>query len=178
MSTKTLMTVEEFVQMNTDETEGFELVDGELILLSSPAPLHARVRGRLERLIASYFEQNPIGEAFGETDCRISGDTVRCPDISVFLGERQNFDVTKIPIPYAPDIAVEVLSQSEKVLEVNRKVLDYLAAGGQEVWLLDQANCEVFVHTATAVRVYKEADRLETPLLPGFAAPLKDLLAG
>ena len=72
MSTKTLMTVEEFVQMNTKETEEFELVDGELILLSSPTPLHARVRGRLERLIASYFERNPIGEAFGETDCRIT----------------------------------------------------------------------------------------------------------
>ena len=35
MSTKTLMTVEEFAQLRTADTEAYELVEGELIPLSS-----------------------------------------------------------------------------------------------------------------------------------------------
>ena len=44
MSTTTLMTVEEFARMSTPETVDFELVEGELIPLSSGTPLHAKPR--------------------------------------------------------------------------------------------------------------------------------------
>ena len=44
MSTKTLMTVEQFAQRNTADTEDFELVEGELIPLSSGTPLHSEIR--------------------------------------------------------------------------------------------------------------------------------------
>ena len=178
MTAKTLITVDEFAQMNFGETEDFELVDGELIPLASPTPLHARVRGKLEHLLRSYFERSPIGEAFAEIDCRITTVIDRRPDLSVFLGERRNFDVTRIPAPCAPDIAVEVLSPSEKVLELNRKILDYLGADCQEVWLLDQPNCEIFVHTGTSIRVYKAKDVLGSRLMPGFSVSVGGLLAG
>jgi Uma2 family endonuclease len=42
MSTKTLMTVEEFAQMHTAETEDYELVDGELIPLPTGTPRSCR----------------------------------------------------------------------------------------------------------------------------------------
>jgi hypothetical protein len=38
MATKALMTVEEFVQMSTADTESYELVDGEPVLLPSGTP--------------------------------------------------------------------------------------------------------------------------------------------
>jgi hypothetical protein len=38
MSTKTLMTVEQFARMHTADTEDYELVEGELIPLSSGTP--------------------------------------------------------------------------------------------------------------------------------------------
>ena len=85
----------------------------------------------------------------------------------MFLGPRAEFDRNRIPIPYAPDIAVEVLSPSESAIDVRRKVRDYLRAGSREVWLVDDANGEVVVHTDGALKLITE--RLETPLLPGFA---------
>ncbi len=178
MSTKTLMTVEQFVQLDRAENQDFELVDGELIPLSSPVILHAIIRERLARLIGNYLEKNPRGGLVCETDCRIKHDTVRRPDVSIFLGERwQNLDVYSIPVPFAPDIAVEVLSPSEHIMDVNRKVRDYQSAGSKEVWLLDHAICEVHVRTRAGMRILEAGDLLESPLLPGLSVRVADLLS-
>ena len=179
MSTKTLMTLEQFVQMDRAENQDFELVDGELIPLSSPIILHGIIRDRMVRLIGNYLDRNPIGGAVSETDCRINHDTVRKPDLSIFLSERwQQLDIYGIPAPYAPDIAVEVLSPSEHIMDVNRKVRDYLSAGSKEVWLLDHAICELHVRTKTGVRVLEGIDQLESTLLPGLSLSVADLFAG
>lgn len=177
MSTTTLMTVEQFARIQTAETEDYELVEGELVPLSSATPLHAKVRRRAERLVEDYFERNPIGEAFAEIDCRLSDYTVRRPDLSIFLGERsKQFDLNQIPVPFSPDIAVEVLSPSERAIDVNRKALDYLGAGSREVWLLDNTNGEVFVQTDADIRLLRGKDAIESPLLPGFSHAVSDLL--
>ena len=145
------MTVEQFAQMHTAETERFELVEGELIRLSSGIPLHGEVRDLILYFLLGYFRNEPIGEVIAEIDCRLGPNTIRCADVSVFLGERaKRIDMRTIPIPFAPDIAVEVLSPSEAAIAVNRKIHNYLDAGCQEVWLFDADNCNVFVHAAAA----------------------------
>jgi Uma2 family endonuclease len=68
MSAKTLMTVEQFAQMQAADTENYELVDGGLIPLSSGTPLHAKIRDLIGHLLWIYFKSNPIGESFGEID--------------------------------------------------------------------------------------------------------------
>jgi Uma2 family endonuclease len=133
MATKHLITVEEFSQMETADNEWYELVDGELIPLPSPTPLHGIIRDRIARLIGNYFDRNPIGGAIAETDCRVIGETVRRPDLSIFLADRwQQLDLKTVPVPSAPDIAVEVCSPCEHVIDVTRKVREYLASGAQE----------------------------------------------
>jgi len=176
MSTKTLMTVERFGQMKTEDTEDYELVEGELIPLSGGTPRHAKIRGRAERLLNSYFERNPIGDAYGEIDCRTNAETIRRPDLSIFLEERLNeIDLDKIPTLVAPDIAVEVLSPSEAAVNVRRKAREYLHAGSKEVWFLDHANREIVTQTRTGMRLLQESDLVETPLLPGFSVKVADL---
>jgi Uma2 family endonuclease len=178
MDTKTLITAEEFAQMHTAEREDYELVDGELIPLPSARPRHNKVRYRLHRRIDDYFEQNPIGETFDEVDCRVAEDGVRRPDLSIFLtGGAGRVDEMQIPVPFAPDIAVEVLSPSEAAVDVNRKIRDYLDGGGQEVWILDCENGEVFVHTRLAIRKLAGDAVLDSPLLPGFAVPVNQALS-
>jgi Uma2 family endonuclease len=126
----------------------------------------------------NYFKGNPIGEALGGVDCRLADDTVRRADVSVFLSSEhlQQMDRDKIPVPFAPDIAVEVLSPSERAIDVRRSVRDYLRAGSKEVWLLDHANGEVLVHTATGIRMLQGTDILESGLLPGFSAAVAELV--
>ena len=177
MSTKTQMTVEEFGQLQTGETEDYELVDGELIPLSSGTPRHNRIRSFLTHLLWSYFTKNPIGLVMDETDCQVAPKVVRRPDVLIFLGERvRQADFDRIPIPFVPDIAVEVLSPSESAIGVRKKVREYLQAGAKEVWLVDQANAEVVIHTEPGVRILRVPETLETALLPGFSVPIVELL--
>lgn len=178
MATKELMTVEQFAQMETADTEVYELVDGELIPLASPSPLHCIIRDRLGRLSWSYFDHNPIGGAIGELDCRVADGRVRRPDLSIFLGDRWGqLNLKQSPAPFAPDIAVEVISPSEHMIDVNRKVHEYLNAGSQEVWLLDPENLELHVRTNSDSWVLSATDTLASPLLPGFSAGVAMLLA-
>ena len=178
MSTKALMTVEQFAQMVTGETEDYELVDGELIPLASGTPKHNMVRDLLFLFLGNHLRAHPVGKAIVELDCQLNSDMIRRPDISVFLGERlQQIDPNRVPAPFAPDIAVEVLSPSESAIDVRRKVRDYLRAGTQEVWLVDAANGEVLVHTNAGIRVLQAADPVSSPLLPGFGVTVAELLA-
>jgi Uma2 family endonuclease len=178
MSTKALMTVEQFAEMRTGDTEDYELVEGELIALPSATPVHASIRDLVGHLIWMYFRGNPIGKSYGEVDCQVSDEVVRRPDVSVFLGRERlgQIDENRIPIPFAPDIAVEVLSPSESAIEVRRKVREYLRAGTREVWVLDHDNGEVLIETEGGIRVLQGADTLESTLLPGFSAPVADLI--
>ena len=177
MSTKVLMTVEQFAQLQTSDTEDYELVEGEVIPFSTRTPRHNKTRDLIGHLLWSYFKSNPIGESFGENDCRTADDTVRRPDVSVFLNDRlKQIDMDKIPAPFAPDIAVEVLSPSESAVNVRRRVREYLRAGGKEVWLLDHKNAEILVHTSTGIQVMHGSDILVSPLLPGFSTAVAELV--
>ena len=176
MSTKTLMTVEQFAGMITADTENYELVEGELVPLSSGTPFHAKILRHLMRLIEDFFEANGLGDGYPGLDCRTGERSVRRPDVSVFLADRaKRIDRYQVPVPFAPDIAVEVLSPSERAVDVNRKVREYLAAGATEVWLLDENNQEVFIHSAAGIRRLEATESIETPLLPGFSASIADL---
>jgi Uma2 family endonuclease len=179
MATKTLMTVEEFAQMNVPEMEDYELVEGELMALPSATPNHGLICENVSVFIGVYFRENRIGKVLSEVDCRVADDTVRRPDRSIFLSARlQQIDPKRVPIPFAPDIAVEVLSPSEIAIDVNRKIRDYLGAGSTEVWILDYDNGELFVHTKAGIRMLVGNEALESPLLPGFSVRMSDLLAG
>jgi len=57
MATPALRTVEEFAQMETAETEAYELVDGVLLPLPSCTPWHNIIRDRLNSLILNYVDQ-------------------------------------------------------------------------------------------------------------------------
>ena len=178
MSTKTtLMTEEEFAQMKTADTERYELVEGELVPLATGLPIHSIVRDNLGFVLHGYFRNSPIGVAIGEMDCRILPGTIRCPDVAVLIGEKAVlFDRRKYPIPFAPDIAVEVLSPSESAMDVNVKINEYLRGGCQEVWVIDHVSEEMFVHTGSkSVRLVLGDGAIESPLLPGFSARLGDL---
>lgn len=178
MSTKALMTVEQFAQMRTSDTEDYELVEGELIPLSSGTLRHAKIRDCAGDLLRAYFRRNPIGEAYAEVDCRVNAEEVRRPDLSIFLNEslsRLNMD--KIPAPFPPDIAVEVLSPSENAIDLRHKVRDYLRGGSKEVWLLDYSNREVQLNTAGGIRIIEESGILESPLLPGFVLNVRQTLS-
>lgn len=59
-------------------------------------------------------------------DCRTIHGTIRRPDLSVFLQAKpQQPDLDGYPIPFAPDLAIEIFSPSESAIDLNRKINEY-----------------------------------------------------
>lgn len=177
MSTKTLITVEEFAVMRTADDEQYELVDGELVPLPTGNADHSFIRDILGHILYAYFQKYQNGRATAEMDCRILPEIIRRPDVSVFLLEKaQRIDRKQYPIPFAPDIAVEILSPSEFAMDLNRKIAEYMKAGCLEVWVIDHSSDKMFIHTdSNTVRVVRGGETIETPLLPGFSISLHQL---
>ena len=79
----------------------------------------------------------------------------------------------------APDVAVEILSPSNRAGEVNAKVLAYLEAGCRQVWIVDPERRTVAVHTPDGLaRLHREDDTLDGgDALVGLSVRVGDLLA-
>ncbi|MDQ6676028.1 MAG: Uma2 family endonuclease [Acidobacteriota bacterium] len=95
----------------------------------------------------------------------------------MLLGDRATkLNRFQVPVPGAPDIAVEVISPSERTTESLRKVDRYLALGVREVWQIHpNAPRQVMVHTQDTVRKVSREAMLETGLLPGFVLSISAL---
>ena len=96
----------------------------------------------------------PRGEVHaGEVGCilRRDPDTTVGIDVAYFSAEvmaRQTDGTTLVE--GAPQLAVEVLSPSDKTEEIRDKVLEYLAAGVELVWVVDPYFHTVTVHRPSA----------------------------
>ncbi len=110
---------------------------------------------------------------------RLWAGRVRMPDVAFTSWDRMpgRRRPTR-PVPdLAPNLAVEVLSQSNTPAEMRLKRQDYFTAGVQLVWEVNPDARTVSVYTAREdATVLAETDTLDGgSVLPGFALPLRDL---
>jgi Uma2 family endonuclease len=112
---------------------------------------------------------------------RLWAGRVRIPDVAFFPWDRMpNRRRPPQPIPtLGPDLAVEVLSQSNTPAEMLLKRRDYFTATVRLVWEVDPEARTVAVYTAPEVfTVLGEADTLDGgAVLPGFTLPVRELFA-
>ncbi|CAK0759198.1 Uma2 domain-containing protein [Gammaproteobacteria bacterium] len=105
-----------------------------LIVMSPAKNRHAIRQGRILRILLRLM--GDIGEAFPE--CPIeTDDGTKVADVVWISPQRyaqvKNQDVCFI----APEICIEVISESNTEREMQFKTQLYLAAGAEEVWLCD-----------------------------------------
>ena len=173
MGAKTLITVGDFDRLEEPDELDYELDEGELVVMTKPRPLHNRIAERVFRALDRYLESHPVGEAFiFEYLFVLSPSTKRAPDVSFLRAERAKKIDPNADIPGAPDLAVEVLSPTDTVTAMRRKIRQYFSAGAQCVWIVypETREVEVWLEAARPQAVLQETDLLEAPdLLPGFA---------
>ena len=87
-------------------------------------------------------------------------------------------DLDTIPIPGAPDLAVEVISPTERASESQDKVRAYLRNGTREVWQIFPRSRTVSVHTPTGRIVLEPGSAMTSALLPGCLEWIDQLFAG
>ena len=188
MSTTTrLITADELLVMPRRDGQGnqcrFELVRGELRTMSLAKPLHGIICSRLTMRLGGFVEENDLGETFGaETGFLVERDpdSVLGADVAFVSHEHlaavESFEKY---FPFAPDLAVEVLSPGDTVREINEKVSMYFAAGARAVWVFNPKKKTAAIYDSpTGVHVLSENDTLEGgDVLPGFKLELSKLFS-
>ena len=173
---KRYMTESDLMSLDDDSCR-HELVAGVIVAEPFPTHDHDRTFRRVLRLLGDFAESHELGEVFGETGYVLARDpdTVRGPDVSFISRERlRGFDGARL-FSGAPDLAVEILSPSNRRGEMHAKVADYLAAGARLVWVVDpKRNSVTTYRTLLAPRRVELGQTLDgEDVLPGFVVPLE-----
>lgn len=161
------------------ETEGKrELVGGE-VKTEMPGGLHGDIALGIGTQLRQWAKAGNHGYTGVEAGYLLAQnpDFVRLPDVSFVSANR--IPETGIPEAFwtiAPDLAIEVVSPSEKADDIQEKVFDYLLAGTVMVWVVYPRTQQVVVHTPDGIaRTLKGQDRLEFEVLPGFTCTVHEL---
>jgi Uma2 family endonuclease len=175
--TAKLMTAEELAEMPEDGNR-YELVDGELIAVAPSFARHGRIAGRVVVSLGSHVESRGLGAvlvADAGFVLRRGPDTVRAPDAAFVRKGRAIEDAF---LQGAPDLAVEVVSSSDRYSEVDAKVREYLRAGCRMVVVIDPRNETATVHTPSAATLLSIDDTIDgADVVPGWRLPLRGLFA-
>src|SRR5437773_12326173 len=117
MSTKILLTVEEFLQLpevSAENNRRYELRNGELVEMGETTFWHNAVRDEIFFLLRKFARDAKRGDAFCETGFRIDSNNWYRADVVFWDSEHlRSIDHDQTPIEIVPQLVVEVASPSE-----------------------------------------------------------------
>jgi Uma2 family endonuclease len=170
MSIEELELVEELEQLEQEEQK---VVSG----------LHGVIGTRLVRILGNYVEDNSLGYVVGDNvdfDIPGLGTKTKKPDGAYFNATKSPYvdDV----LPFAPDLAIEVFSQTDGWKNTLKKARLYLKAGTKLVWIIDPYTKSVLVfrpNEEIPARVSGDTELSgEGAVLPDFKLKLSKLFEG
>jgi Uma2 family endonuclease len=180
MSVKTLTTAEEFLEMATSAP--CELVRGEVVEMGNPGARHGFVCVRVAVILSRWADSLRAGYVLSNNSGIVTErdpDTVRGADCQFISAARLPVGLPERGYPNVPpDLAVEVISDSDRWDEITRKVSEYLGAGVAEVWIIDPAIEAILVYRLD--RLPSRSDRaseLVSDALPGFKCRVAELFS-
>jgi len=148
----------------------------------SPSSRHQIVLMRIGYGLMTHVEQEKVGICiFSPLDLILSEVNVFQPDM-VFISNARKGIIFPEGLRGVPDLCVEVLSPSNKQLDLKIKRLMYARYGLAELWIVDPKANTIRVFRLQedphrAVATYRVGDKLTTTLLPGFSLDLAEVFA-
>jgi Uma2 family endonuclease len=132
-----------------DDGNRYEVLDGELYMMSSPSSRHQLVVGEVYRQLSNSLVGKSCKPFVSPMDVRLfyeedgSDDTVVQPDVFVVCDKDK---IGKNSINGAPDFVIEVLSPSNSVFEMSIKQVVYERSGVKEYWMIDPDKKELMMY--------------------------------
>jgi Uma2 family endonuclease len=157
----------------------YELLEGDLIM--SPVHLnHSIVCMRITSRLLHFVEPRALGQLLDSSiGCRLAEDLLLSPDVS-FVSKERLKKIGLVPDKFlagAPDLVVEVLSPSDRMRQINRKLDHYFEYGTKLAWLVNWRKQQVQVYTADSIESLTNLDDVLTggSVLPGFKCKLRKI---
>ena len=178
MVTAIRLTYEDYAK--TPEGERYELIDGELITVTSPNIAHQDNRMELGYRMTNFVKMNHAGVVYiPPTDVVLSDNDVVQPDI-MFISKERNHIITYANIQGAPDLVAEILSPSTARRDWGVKRELYAKHGVKEYWIADPANKIVWVMLLTngvleIQQTCHPGDTITSSVLAGFTVKVDDI---
>jgi Uma2 family endonuclease len=182
VATQTLVSFEQFLELSEREDLRVEFDEGVVIEMAPAAFKHGTVQGTVIAALKSYADGAGsdllVSVAAG---FRLAPKVARIPDVC--LVRRATFAaMKKIRGWYqgAPELSVEVVSPGDSATDIDRKIDQYLAAGGESVWLVYPETRHVMIYrrAGEALRLSCGQAIEEPGLLPGFHLAVEAIFAG
>jgi Uma2 family endonuclease len=175
-----LLTAEDLYEL-ADHGYRYELVAGELRVGQPAGFRHSEIAFYIGYRLASHVYAHGLGAVTGADGGFVLArrpDTVRGPDVAFVAAARLPRDeIAHRFFEGAPDLAVEVVSPSDRADEVDEKVDSYLRTGVRLVWVVYPSTRRVAVHgPGGGVTVLTGSDALDGgDVVPGFRCPVAEL---
>lgn len=158
-----------------------ELIDGTLV--EKPVGLwESRIALNLAFKLGPFTDDHDLGIVTGEggTLRMPWSGRIRLPDLAFVAKAR--VPTTRVSVPVlAPDLAVEVLSESNTKAEMAQKLKEYFGSGTRLAWYVEPTDRTVAIyHNPEApTRLLDASGTLDgEDVVPGFTMPVADLFRG
>ncbi len=178
MAVQTPVKVEEFehiAALPENAHKRLEFIGGEIVEVVSNSDA-SEIAVRIATRINLYVEARVSGRVTGaDGGYRVSGEDY-IPDVGFISKARQPQRPHTTWNPLAPDLAVEVVSPTDRIQDIADKVANYLLAGTL-LWYVYPAQRQVKVYMpGQPVKTLGLNDVLDGgQVLPGFKLELKDI---
>lgn len=164
--------------LKTPDDVRYELIEGELIMTPSPTTRHQRISRKLEFAIEKHVTENNLGEVFySPYDVCLDDENVVQPDI-IFISNDKADIITEKNIQGAPDLIIEILSESTAYKDAIQKKKLYARFGVREYWLVAPDDKLIEVYNLKnkgeyqLLKTYFDGDTIESQVITGLKIDL------
>ncbi len=171
-------TYEDYLKIPGDKR--YELIGGELIMTPSPIPKHQRISRKIEFILERFITENNLGEVFyAPCDVCLDEENVVQPDI-LFISKNRLDIIGEKNIQGAPDLVIEIISESSAYRDMVQKKKLYARFGVKEYWIVipEEESIEIYVlknSTYQLHKTYAKDDALQSPYLKDLKIALKGI---
>lgn len=150
-------------------------------MMSPAGGRHGRVAIQIAYLLKTHTDAHSLGVVFAaETGFRIETDpdTVLAPDVAFVARDRFESIENEIQyLPLAPDLAVEVISPSDRFSSVEKKAFAWIDAGTKLVLLVDPENETVHAyHSRKQIQAFARTETIDCDAsVPGWQLVIEDI---
>lgn len=141
---------EEFIAIYEKSDLRMEFINGEIVLLSSPSPIHQEISGNLFVELRQYLKDKPCKVFYAPFDVHFKKEGFKDPDVMqpdlIVACDLEGNINEKGKYIGTPVVVVEILSPSTRSKDMVDKLNTYMISGVRECWLVDPDQETILVY--------------------------------